>query len=78
LIRYADAAGDVHEFKSRAKTHWFFRPKKGEKVKIFYQKNDPEKAIAESWVHYVFFPLIFLGAGGYCCLYAVFSRSVAQ
>ncbi len=35
LIQYTDAKGGVHEFKSRAKTHWFYAPKNGEKSKYF-------------------------------------------
>jgi|GEM_PF-2499325 len=74
LIQYTDGAGTVHEFKSRAKTHWFYTPIKGEKIKIFIHKTDARKAIVDNLFHYLILPLIFLAAGCYCCLHAVFDR----
>lgn len=76
LIRYEDKSGNRHEFKSRAKTHWFHRPAKGERIKIFTHWNKPEQAIVDSLFYYVLLPLIFLVAGCYCCLYAVFERKI--
>lgn len=74
LIEYADARGEVHEFKSRAKTHLFYAPKKGEKIKIFFHRKDPQKAIVDSLLFYVLLPLIFLAVG--CCffMYAILGR----
>lgn len=74
LIQYVDMAGSSHEFKSRAKTHVFQTPKKGEKIKIFIHKSDPQKAIVDSLFYYVLLPLIFLAAGCYCCLSSLFGR----
>ncbi len=72
LIRYESALGEVYEFKSRAKTHWFITPKKGERVKIFFNEKKPQNAIVDNLFYYCFIPLIFLAAGGYCCIYAIF------
>lgn len=69
LIQYTDPEGGVHEFKSRAKTHWFHTPRKGEKIKVFIHGKDPQRAIVDNWFYYIFLPLVFLGAGSYCCLY---------
>jgi hypothetical protein len=67
LIQYIDTVGEVHTFKSRAKTHWLYAPKKGEKIKIFFHRREPQKAIVDSLLYYVFMPLIFLAAG--CCFF---------
>ena len=72
LIQYEDSSGVMHEFKSVAKTHWFYRPKAGEKIKIFIKKSEPQHAIVDSWIFYLFFPILFLVVGSYCCLYAIF------
>ncbi|WP_136806520.1 hypothetical protein [Desulfosediminicola flagellatus] len=74
LIQYVDMAGSTHEFKSRAKAHIFQTPKKGEKIKIFIHKSDPQKAIVDNLFYYVVLPLIFLAVGCYCCLSALFGR----
>lgn len=71
LIRYSDLQGEVHEFKSRAKTHWFVTPKRGENVKIFTHPKKPDRAIVASLFHYLFLPIVFLVSGGYCCLYGI-------
>ncbi|MFW2367258.1 MAG: hypothetical protein ACN4GW_12630 [Desulforhopalus sp.] len=76
LIQYNDLTGSVHEFKSRAKTHLFYTPQKGEKIKIFIHQSDPQKAIVDNLFHYVFMPIIFLAAGCYCCLHAVLDRNL--
>lgn len=70
-IQYLDKAGNVHEFKSKAKTHWFYAPKRGEKMKVFIHRRDTQKAIVDSLFYYVVLPLILLTAGGYCCLWAI-------
>jgi hypothetical protein len=72
LIQYEDSFGKVHEFKSKAKTHWFRTPKKGERIKVFFDKNEPQKAIADSLIYYLLLPLIFFATGCYCCIYVVF------
>lgn len=72
LIQYRDKAGSVLEFKSKAKTHWFYAPKKGEKIKVFIDKNDTQKVIVNSLFYYVFLPLILLVTGSCFCMYAIF------
>lgn len=74
LIRYEDMTGSIHEFKSRAKTHLFFTPQRGEKIKILIAGDDSRKAIVNNLFHYLVLPLIFLVAGGYCCLYVLRGR----
>lgn len=70
FVEYKDSLGNLYGRKSRAKTHWFFAPKIGEKVKVHYDKSDPNVAIVDSTLHYIFFPLIFIamGAGLLFCL----------
>jgi hypothetical protein len=72
LIQYKDFLGEVHEFKSKAKTHWLYTSKKGEKIKVFFDKNEPQRAIVDSLFYYFFLPLIFFASGCYCCVYAIF------
>lgn len=71
LIQYKDASGSMHEFKSKAKTHWFYKPQKGEKIKIFFYENEPQRAIVDNFFYYVFLPLIFFVVGTYCCLKSI-------
>lgn len=70
LIQYRDGDQKLHEFKSKAKTHWFKTPKKGERINIFIHRDEPGRAIVNNLFHYVLLPLVFLFAGGYCCLYS--------
>lgn len=72
LIQYEDSSGLLHEFKSVAKTHWFFRPATGEKIKIYYDRDDPRNAIVDSLFFYVVLPVLFICIGGFCCVYAMF------
>ena len=71
LVRYVDHLGAVHEFKSRAKTHWFARPREGERIRVFYVKQQPQSAKVDSLFHYILFPLGIGAAGGYGCYRAV-------
>lgn len=41
LVQYESASGEVYELKSEAKTHWFRTPRKGERVKIFFDEMKP-------------------------------------
>jgi hypothetical protein len=72
LIQYADSSGLLHEFKSVAKTHWFFKPETGEKIKIYFDKDEPQNAIVDSLFFYVVLPLFFISIGCFCCVYAIF------
>lgn len=64
LIVYKDLQGNVHEFKTRAKTHWFFAPQKGEPITVFVDERDPQIAMVDSRFHYLFLPLFFFLTGG--------------
>ncbi|MBT8346752.1 MAG: DUF3592 domain-containing protein [Desulfofustis sp.] len=72
LVRYEDNSGLVHEFKSVAKTHWLFRPVTGDKIKIYFSKDEPQNAIIDSLFFYLFLPILFISVGGFCCIYAIF------
>ena len=63
FVEYTDQQGNAYEIKSKAKTHWLFAPKVGEKLKVFYDERDPGKAIVNSNIHYIFIPLCFIAAG---------------
>lgn len=71
LIQYHDDLGGLHEFKSKAKTHWFKRPKVGEKIGVFFSGENGDNAIVNNYFHYVFLPLLFVLAGCYCCLKSI-------
>jgi hypothetical protein len=63
FIDYKDTLGKIHSFRSKAKTNWFFAPKKGDKVKVFFLKNDPQQAIVDSVFYYILLPLVFCVLG---------------
>jgi len=71
LLQYRDEQNIIHEFKSRAKTHWFKKPIKGEIVEIFFDKKTPDKAIVNNFYYYVFLPLLFAAVGCYCCFKSI-------
>lgn len=75
LVEYTDSSGTRHEFKTRAKTHWFVNPQKGEEVRIYISGDDPGQAIADNLFHYVFLPLLLLGTSCCCWQYAIFDKS---
>ena len=71
LIQFEDSSGLVHEFKSVAKTHWFFKPQTGEKITVYFDKDEPQKAIVDSRFYYVVLPILFICVGGFCSVYAI-------
>ena len=74
FVEYKDLLGNTYERKSKAKTHWLFAPKVGEKIKVFYKKDAPDVAIVEGLFHYVFLPLLFIAVGS--CLLFCFFRDI--
>ena len=71
FIEYRDASGQMHGFKAKAKTHWFFAPQKGESIRVFYLEQTPGVAIVDDKIHYVVMPLFFAAIGGLICVYVV-------
>jgi hypothetical protein len=71
LIEYKDLQGKSHYFKSKAKTHWFYAPQKGEEIKVFYLEHDPEMAIVDSMFYHLFLPLFFvvIGTSAVVCVF---------
>ena len=65
FVEYKDQQGALYERKSKAKTHWFFAPQVGEKVRVFYDNRDPNKAIVDNTFHYILVPICFMAAGVY-------------
>lgn len=74
FIGYKDTQGKAHSFKSKAKTNWFFTPKKGDKIKVLFLENDPQKAIVDSLFYYILLPISFCLIGIMFILY-VFQES---
>lgn len=68
FLQYEDGNGVSHEFKTRAKTHWFKRPVVGEKIDVLIDSNDSGTAIANNLFYYVYFPLLLFMVGGWCFL----------
>ena len=64
FVEYKDLRGNVYYMKSKAKTHWFYAPEKGAKIKLFYMEKDPGTAMVDSLFYYVFMPLGFMAIGG--------------
>jgi len=77
FIAYQDTQGKVYSFRSRAKTNWLFTPKRGDKVKVLFLQNDPQKAIVDSVFYYILFPLVFCVMGAVLLFY-VFQNSWRQ
>ena len=71
LIQYVDQDGSLHEFKSKAKTHWFTRPVKGEKIEVLFDRTDSSEVIVNNIFYYVIVSLAFIAAGCYCCLRSI-------
>lgn len=71
LIRYKDGLGKTHEFRSKAKTHWFARPQKGESLSIVYKRNEGQSAIANNLLYYVIGPIGFMVAGCFFLIQAI-------
>jgi hypothetical protein len=64
FIEYRDLQGNTHGFKTRAKTHWFRTPEKGETLTVYFSEDDPQNAMTDSPFHYVILPLFFGVMGG--------------
>lgn len=77
FVEYKDAQGKSYERKSKAKTHWFFAPRVGEKIKVFYDKQDPNIAIVNDTFHYIILPLGFI-ITGICFIFYVLRDSLSE
>lgn len=75
LIRYEDARGNIHEFRSKAKTHWFTKPQKGETLNILYKKNASQKAIVNDLLYYIFGPIGFIVVGVFFLIQAIHQKN---
>ena len=71
FVEYKDSLGHSYERKSKAKINWLFRPKVGKKIKVFYDKRDPQVAIVDSQFYYFVLPLCFIAIGA-CFLVCLF------
>jgi hypothetical protein len=71
LVQYEDFQGNVYEIKSKAKTHWFIAPKKGERIKVLFLAQNPENAIVDSLFHYIVFPVLLMAVGAATVGYAI-------
>lgn len=74
FVSYRDREGNRYEKRSEAKTHWFYAPRKGEPLRVYYLEKDPETAIVGSTFHYVLFPLLLAAAGAAAVGCAVIKR----
>jgi hypothetical protein len=77
FVTYQDLLGNSYERKSKAKTHWLFAPKVGEKIKVLYDKRNPAVAIVDSTIHYIVLPLIFIATGA-CFLFCLLRDSLSE
>lgn len=69
FIVFKDTQGKEHEFRSKAKTNWFFANKKGDEIKVLFLKNDPQQAIVDSVFYYIVLPISFCCMGGLLVFY---------
>ena len=77
FVEYRDLQGNAYERKSKAKTHWFYAPQVGERLKVYYDQRDPTIAIVDSMFHYVVMPLLFFAAGA-CFLFYAFRGGLRE
>jgi len=70
LVRYRDDLGNVYELKSKVNFYWMFAPKKGEYLKVYYNKDAPGEAFIDSLYHYIILPLqlFLMGAVPFLCV----------
>lgn len=69
LVAFTDRDGNVHEFRTRAKTSYFSHPKKGDKIRVLYSAGNPDIAIADRLLYHVLFPLVFCVLGAAAIFY---------
>ena len=74
-IEFFDFEGSQIEIKSEINFHIFFCPKIGDKIKIYYNKNEPKNALIASRLHYFIIPGLFIILGIYC-LYSIFTKRI--
>lgn len=77
FVKFADQSGNHYEIKSQAKTHWFYAPRQGEKIRVFYLKDAPQVAIVDSTFHYIVFPLSLVIIGSFIIAY-VFTKGSSK
>jgi len=75
LIRYEDGLGETHEFRSKAKTHWFTKPQKGESLSIVYKRIEGQSAIANNLLYYVIGPICFMVIGCFFLFQAIYLKN---
>jgi hypothetical protein len=71
LVEYKDTQGNVLEVRSKAKTNWFFAPKKGDEIRVLFLKRDPQVAIVDSVFYYILLPLTFCVIGAAALFYTI-------
>lgn len=74
FVEYKDTRGNIYDVRSKAKTSWFFAPKKGAEIKVLFLKNNPKVAIVDSVFYYILLPLLFCAVGA-AVLFYVFKYS---
>ena len=70
LVSYTDHLGNAYELKSKINFYWIFAPKKGEYLKVYYNKDAPGEAFIDSLYHYIVLPLqlFIMGAVPFLCV----------
>lgn len=63
FVEYFDNKGEFHEFKSEVNFHWFFSPKRNEKLEILYLKESTDVAIINNSFHYIILPFLMIAIG---------------
>lgn len=63
ILEYKDLNNNTHEIVSKYKTHWFFAPRPGERIRVLFQPQEPEVAIVDSFFHYIALPLFCVVLG---------------
>lgn len=63
FVQYSDTQGNLHEIKSEVNFYWFFAPRKGDRIHLLMQNNNPDSAIISSFFHYIAMPLFLILVG---------------
>lgn len=63
VLRFTDHQGVVHEFKSEIPFYFLWAPKPGDHLTVHFRRDAPEIVRTQSFIHYIFYPVVFLIAG---------------
>jgi hypothetical protein len=77
FIEFYDDEGFKREVKSEINYHFFFCPKKGDKIKLIISRKDPLEIYSSNIAHYIIIPVILVSIG-LLIIYSSFFKKVPR